>query len=144
MTRWQKFGLALGYTLLTLFGVFTWITGMNAFHYLGASSLIYGLGVGAYSDHPWIGHLSFINFLLIGAGLIIVPILAAFRLRKPLYGLMTLDVLGRILLLANKWVDKDPYALGHVFAGLLVSVAVLAATIHCLRQPDVTPEAQVR
>lgn len=144
MTRWQKFGWALGYTLLTCFSVLTWLTGMNAFHYLGASSLIYGLGVGAYSDHLLIGPLSFINFLLIGAGLVIVPILAAFRLRKPLYGLMLLDVLGRILLLANKWLDRDSYVLGHVIAGLMVSVAVLTVTICCLRKPDVTPEESVR
>lgn len=143
MTRWQRFGWALGYTGLTAYGVFMWITltQTELYHYFGAASLIYGLGLGAYSDYHIIGMLSFFNFLLILAGLVIVPILTAFRLRVPLYVLMGLDVLGRVLLIVSKALERDSYALTPVILGLLVSVAVLAVTIHMFRKPEPDKEA---
>lgn len=145
MTRWRRFGWALGYTLMTAYGVFLWIaaTEANLYHYFGATSLIYGLGLGAFSENEIIGTISFFNFLLILAGLVIVPVLTAFRLRVPLYVLMGLDVLGRVVLLVNKALERDTYLIGHVIAGLLVSIALLAGTVGMFRQPDVPPKEEV-
>lgn len=145
MTRWQRFGWALGYTLLTAFGVFLWIyaTEFGMFQYLGATSLIYSLGVGAYAENEIIGRIMFFIFLAIAAGLLIVPILTAFKLKMPLYVLMGLDVLGRIILIVNKVLEKDAYMVGEIIIGLFVSIGVLAVTVYRFRQPKRTAEAQV-
>ncbi|MBE5811269.1 MAG: hypothetical protein E7318_10095 [Clostridiales bacterium] len=145
MTRWQRFCWALGYTMLTVFGVFMWMyaTDTGVFNCLGATSLIYGLGVGAYAENELIGGAMFILFLTIGAGLLIVPVLTAFNLKVPVYVLMGLDVLGRIILIVNKALDRDAYMLGEIILGLIVSIGVLAGTIRMFRQPEKTAEAQV-
>lgn len=145
MTKWQRFGWALGYTMLTVFGVFMWVhaTELRVFNYLGATSLIYGLGVGAYAENELIGGTMFILFLVIGAGLLIVPILTAFKLKMPLYALMGLDVLGRIILIVKKALEHDGYMLAEIILGLVVSIGVLAVTVHKFRQPEKTAEAQV-
>jgi len=136
MTRWKRFGWALGYTLLTVFGVFMWInaTELGAFNYLGATSLIYGLALGAYAENEIIGCMMFFIFLAIAAGLLIVPILTAFKLKMPLYVLMGLDVLGRIILIVNKVLENDSSALGEIVFGLIVSIGVLAGTIGMFRE----------
>lgn len=145
MTRWQRFGWALGYTALTVFGVFMWMysTKSSVFNYIGATSLIYGLGVGAYAENELIACTMFILFLVIGAGLLIVPVLTAFRLKVPMYVLMGLDVLGRIVLIVKKALDRDAYMLGEIILGLIVSIGVLAITVYMFRQPEKTVEAQV-
>ena len=145
MTRWQRFGWALGYTALTVFGVFMWMyaTKSRVFNYMGATSLIYGLGVGAYAENALIGGAMFILFLVIGAGLLIVPVLTAFKLKNPMYVLMGLDVLGRIVLIVKKALDRDAYMLGEIILGLIVSIGVLAITVYMFRQPEKTVEAQV-
>lgn len=145
MTRWQRFGWALGYTFLTVFGVFMWMyaTELRVFNYIGATSLIYGLGVGAYAENELIACTMFILFLVIGAGLLIVPVLTAFKLKIPMYVLMGLDVLGRIVLIVKKALDRDAYMLGEIILGLIVSIGVLAITVYKFRQPEKTVEAQV-
>ena len=145
MTRWQRFGWALGYTALTVFGVFMWMyaTELRVFNYIGATSLIYGLGVGAYAENELIACTMFILFLVIGAGLLIVPVLTAFKLKIPMYVLMGLDVLGRIVLIVKKALDRDAYMLGEIILGLIVSIGVLAITVYKFRQPEKTVEAQV-
>lgn len=145
MTRWQRFGWALGYTALTTLGVFLWMyaTEFRVFNYLGATSLIYGLGVGAYAENELIGCTMFLLFLVIGAGLLIVPVLTAFKLKVPLYVLMGLDVLGRIILIVKKVLEKDSYMLGEIILGLIVSIGVLAVTVHRFRQPEKTEASQV-
>ena len=145
MTTWKRFGWALGYTLLTAFGIFMWIyaTELGAFNYLGATSLIYGLTLGAYAENEIIGCMMFFIFLAIAAGLLIVPILTAFNLKMPLYVLMGLDVLGRTILIVNKVLENDSYALGEIIIGLIVSIGVLAVTVHRFRQPGKSAEAQV-
>ena len=145
MTRWQRFGWALGYTLLTVFGVFMWVhaTELNVFHYFGATSLIYGFGVGAYAENESIGAVMFLLFLVIGVGLLIVPILTAFRLKVPLYVLMGLDVLGRIILIVKKAMERDTYMLAEVIIGLIVAIGVLAVTVHKFRQPEPVKQARI-
>ena len=145
MTRWQRFGWALGYTALTVFGVFMWMyaTELRVFNYIGATSLIYGIGVGAYAENALIACTMFILFLVIGAGLLIVPVLTAFKLKVPMYVLMGLDVLGRIVLIVKKALDRDAYMLGEIILGLIVSIGVLAITVYKFRQPEKTVEAQV-
>lgn len=133
--------IRLGYTGLTAYGVLMWMTHTGLFHFFGASSLIYGLGLSAYSDSGIIVILSFCSFLLILAGLVIVPVLTAFRLRVPLYVLMGLDVLGRVLLIASKALEHDLYALAPVILGLLVSMVVLVVTIHLFCKPEPDKEA---
>ena len=144
MTRWQRFGWASGYTFLTVFGVFMWInaTEWGVFNYLGATSLIYGLGVGAFAENTLIGRIMSILFLVIGAGLLIVPVLTAFKLKTPMYVLMGLDVLGRIILIVHKVMEIDSYAMGEIIIGLIVSIGVLAVTVHRFRQPEKTAGAQ--
>ena len=144
MTRWQRFGWALGYTLLTVFGVLMWVhaTELRVFNYFGATSLIYGFGVGAYAENELIGGVMFLLFLVIGAGLLIVPILTAFKLKVPLYVLMGLDVLGRIILIVKKAMDRDAYMLAEIILGLVVSIGVLAVTVYKFRQPEPTGETQ--
>lgn len=138
MTRWKRFGWALGYTLLTAFGIFMWIyaTELNVFNYIGATSLIYGLGLGAYAENEIIGRIMFFIFLAIAAGLLIVPILTAFKLKMPLYVLMGLDVLGRIILIVNKVLKKDSYMLGEIILGLIVAIGVFAGTIGMFSEPE--------
>lgn len=138
MTRWQRFGWALGYTALTVFGVFMWMyaTKSRVFNYIGATSLIYGLGVGAYAENELIACTMFILFLVIGAGLLIVPVLTAFKLKIPMYVLMGLDMLGRIVLIVKKALDRDAYMLGEIILGLIVSIGVLAITVYKFRQPE--------
>ena len=145
MTRWQRFGWALGYTALTVFGVFMWMyaTELRVFNYIGATSLIYGIGVGAYAENALIACTMFILFLVIGAGLLIVPVLTAFKLKVPMYVLMGLDVLGRIILIVKKVLDRDAYMLVEIILGLIVSIGVLAITVYMFRQPEKTVEAQV-
>ena len=145
MTRWKRFGWALGYTFLTAFGVFMWIyaTELRVFNYIGATSLIYGIGVGAYAENALIACTMFILFLVIGAGLLIVPVLTAFKLKIPMYVLMGLDVLGRIILIVKKVLDRDAYMLVEIILGLVVSIGVLAITVYKFRQPEKTVEAQV-
>lgn len=145
MTRWQRFGWALGYTALTVVGVIMWIYAADTgvFNCLGATSLIYGLGVGAYAENELIGGAMFILFLTIGAGLLIVPVLTAFNLKVPMYVLMGLDVLGRIILIVHKVMDKNSYGMGGIILGLVVSIGVLAITVYKFRQPEKTVEAQV-
>lgn len=145
MTRWQRFGWALGYTGLTALGVFLWMcaTELGVFNYLGATSLIYGLGVGAYAENELIGCTMFLLFLVIGAGLLIVPVLTAFKLKVPLYVLMGLDVLGRIILIVKKALGKDSYMLGEIIIGLIVSICMLVVTVHRFRQPEKTEASQV-
>ena len=145
MTRWQRFGWALGYTALTVFGVFMWMYAaeLRVFKYIGATSLIYGLGVGAYAENELIACTMFILFLVIGAGLLIVPVLTAFKLKIPMYVLMGLDVLGRIVLIVKKALDRDAYMLGEIILGLIVSIGVLAITVYKFRQPEKTVEVQV-
>lgn len=139
MTRWQRFGWALGYTALTVFGVFMWMyaTELRVFNYIGATSLIYGLGVGAYAENELIACTMFILFLVIGAGLLIVPVLTAFKLKVPMYVLMGLDVLGRIILIVKKVLDRDAYMLVEIILGLVVSIGVLAGTIYMFRQSEI-------
>lgn len=139
MTRWQRFGWALGYTALTVFGVFMWMyaTKSRVFNYIGATSLIYGLGVGAYAENELIACTMFILFLVIGAGLLIVPVLTAFKLKVPMYVLMGLDVLGRIILIVKKVLDRDAYMLVEIILGLVVSIGVLAGTIYMFRQSEI-------
>ena len=145
MTRWQRFGWALGYTALTVFGVFMWMyaTDTGVFNCLGATSLIYSLGVGAYAENELIGGAMFILFLTIGAGLLIVPMLTAFKLKILMYVLMGLDVLGRIVLIVKNALDRDAYMLGEIILGLIVSIGVLAITVYKFRQPEKTVEVQV-
>ena len=145
MTRWQRFGWALGYTALTVFGVFMWMyaTELRVFNYIGATSLIYGLGVGAYAENELIACTMFILFLVIGAGLLIVPVLTAFKLKIPMYVLMGLGGLGRIILIVKKVLDRDAYMLVEIILGLIVSIGVLAITVYKFRQPEKTVEAQV-
>ncbi len=145
MTRWQRFGWALGYTALTVVGVMMWIYAADTgvFNCLGATSLIYGLGVGAYAENALIACTMFILFLVIGAGLLIVPVLTAFKLKVPMYVLMGLDVLGRIILIVKKVLDRDAYMLGEIILGLIVSIGVLTITVYKFRQPEKTVEAQV-
>ena len=145
MTRWQRFGWALGYTALTVFGAFMWMyaTELRVFNYIGATSLIYGLGVGTYAENELIACTMFILFLVIGAGLLIVPVRTAFKLKIPMYVLMGLDVLGRIVLIVKKALDRDAYMLGEIILGLIVSIGVLAITVYKFRQPEKTVEAQV-
>lgn len=145
MTRWQRFGWALGYTALTVFGVFMWMyaTELRVFNYIGATSLIYGLGGGAYAENELIACTMFILFLVIGAGLLIVPVLTAFKLKIPMYVLMGLDVLGRIILIVKKVLDRDAYMLVEIILGLVTSIGVLAITVYKFRQPEKTVEAQV-
>ena len=145
MTRWQRFGWALGYTALTVVGVIMWMyaADMGVFNCLGATSMVYGLGVGAYAENELIGGAMFILFLTIGAGLLIVPVLTAFNLKVPMYVLMGLDVLGRIILIVHKVMDKNAYGMGGIILGLVVSIGVLAVTVYKFRQPEKTAEAQV-
>ena len=145
MTRWQRFGWALGYTMLTALGVLLWMfaTEFGVFHYLGATSLIYGLGLSAYADNDFIACTMVILFFVIGAGLLIVPVLTAFKLRVPMYVLMGLDILGRIILIVHKALQKDSYALVEIALGLVVSIGVLAVTVHKFQQPEPIKEMQV-
>lgn len=145
MTRWQRFGRALGYTVLTVAGVIMWMYAADTgvFNCLGATSLIYGLGVGAYAENELIGGAMFILFLTIGAGLLIVPVLTAFNLKMPMYVLMGLDVLGRIFLIVHKVMDKNSYGMGGIILGFVVSIGVLVVTVHRFRQPKKTAETQV-
>ena len=107
------------------------------FNYIGATSLIYGLGVGAYAENALIACTMFILFLVIGAGLLIVPVLTAFKLKMPLYVLMGMDVLGRIILIVKKVLDRDAYMLVEIILGLIVSIGVLAVTVHKFRQSEI-------
>ena len=145
MTRWQRFGWALGYMALTVVGVIMWMyaADMGVFNCLGATSMVYGLGVGAYAENELIGAAMFILFLTIGAGLLIVPVLTAFNMKVPMYVLMGLDVLVRIILIVHKVMDKNAYGMGGIILGLVVSIGVLAVTVYKFRQPEKTAEAQV-
>lgn len=145
MTRWQRFGWALGYTALTVAGVMMWMYAVDTgvFNCLGATSLIYALGVSAYAENELIGGAMFILFLTIGAGLMIVPVLTAFNLKVPLFALMGLDVLGRIIMIIHKVMDGNLYGMGGCVMGFVVSIGVLAITVHKFRQPEKTVEVQV-
>ncbi|MBQ8555526.1 MAG: hypothetical protein IJ438_06570 [Clostridia bacterium] len=146
MTKWKRFSWALGYTLLTLYGVFVWITlrEMQLYHYLGASSMIYGLGLAGFSQNDTVAMLGAGLVLLILAGLLIVPVLTAFRLRLPLYMLMGIDVLGRALLIVEKLRLGDMYLLLHIILGLIVSIGVLAMTVYMFRRiEDTTKEDEM-
>ncbi|MBQ3157591.1 MAG: hypothetical protein IJB81_11875 [Clostridia bacterium] len=144
MTRWQRFGWALGYTALTVVGVMMWMYAVDTdvFNCLGATSLIYGLGVGAYAENDLIACTMFILFLVIGAGLLIVPVLTAFNLKVPLYALMGLDVLGRIILIVHKVMERNSVGMSGIILGLVVSIGVLAVTVHKFCQPEKTAEVQ--
>ncbi|MBR6668921.1 MAG: hypothetical protein IKL25_11285, partial [Clostridia bacterium] len=63
--------------------------------------------------------------------------------KGPMYVLMGLDVLGRIILIVKKVLDRDAYMLVEIILGLIVSIGVLAITVYMFRQPEKTVEAQV-
>ena len=136
MTRWQKFGWALGYTLLTALMALEFVTTNTLFTMLGASSFYLCFFIGAFTEITWLGDVMVGVWLLVAAGLVIAPLCAAFRRYWPLYVLMGIDTFGRVLAIVNNILEGNDTMLGTIVLGLLLSIATLAAAVCALRLPE--------
>lgn len=136
MTRWQKFGWVLAYTLVTALMALEFVTSNTLFTVLGASSFYLCFFIGAFTEVTWLGDLMTAVWLLVAAGLVIAPVCAAFRRYWPLYVLMGLDSLGRVLAIVNNLLEGNEVLRGAMVLGLLLSIVTLAAAVCALRQPE--------
>ena len=136
MTRWQKFGWTLGYTLLTALMALEFVTTNTLLSMLGASSFYLCVFISAFTEITWLGDMMMSVWLLVAAGLVIAPVCAAFRRYWPLYVLMGIDSLGRVLVIVNNILEGNDTMLGTIVLGLLLSIATLVAAVCALRQPE--------
>ncbi len=136
MTRWQKFGWALGYTLLTALMALEFVTTNTLFTMLGASSFYLCFFIGAFTEITWLGDVMVGVWLLVAVGLLIAPLCAAFRRYWPLYVLMGIDTFGRVLAIVNNFLEGNDVLRGAMMLGVVLSVATLAAAVCALRLPE--------
>lgn len=136
MTRWQKFGWVLAYTLVTALMALEFVTTNTMFTMLGASSFYLCFFIGAFTEITWLGDMMTAVWVLVAAGLVIAPVCAAFRVYWPLYVLMGIDSFGRMLAIVNNFMEGNDNLRGAMILGLVLSVATLAAAVCVLRQPE--------
>ena len=136
MTRWQKFGWVLAYTLVTALMTLEFVTTNTMFTMLGASSFYLCFFIGAFTQITWLGDVMTAVWVLVAAGLVIAPVCAAFRLYWPLYVLMGIDTFGRVLAIVNNFLEGNDVLRGAMMIGLVLSIATLAAAVCALRQPE--------
>lgn len=138
MTRWSKFSIALGYSLLYLFVPLAYLfCYVNALMILPGAS-VFTIGIfAAFSEIPVLRSATLLVMLMMLAGLVLAPLFAAFRRYLPLYGLMALDIVAHGLLIAHALLETDSTgALHWLIPGLLVSAVALALMVLLLRQVE--------
>ena len=137
MTRWQKFGWALGYSALFILTPLAYLfLDHNALMVLPGSSVFAGVLYAAFSEIPALEKATTLFVLAMLAGLVISPVCAAFRRYLPLYGLMALDIALHALLIAHALLEPESLeSLYWLIPGTLVSMALLAATVWLFRRP---------
>lgn len=146
MTRWQKFGWALGYSALFVLTPLAYLfLDHNALMVLPGTSVFAGVLYAAFSEIPALEKATTLFVLAMLAGLVISPVCAAFRRYLPLYGLMALDVALHALLIAHGLLEADSLmTLYWLIPGTLVSIALLAATAWLFRHPGAARERAAR
>ena len=138
MSRWSKFNITLGYSLLYLFVPLAYLfCQVNALMILPGTSVFTGGIFASFSEIPVLRSASLLVMLMMLAGLVLAPLFAAFRRYLPLYGLMALDIAAHGLQIAHALLEEDSMGtLCWLIAGLLISVVVLAVMVLLLRQPE--------
>lgn len=133
MTHSQKIGWAVTYSALTVFGFVLFFILQVAMQFSGAAlTLVFWQWVFVEPD-PWNWAFLLMTIVLF-AGIIVAPICVACGKDKPLFALMTADVVVRVALLAYRLLYDREY-LHYFVPGLVTAVIVLAVTVWQFRQP---------
>ena len=138
MTRWQKFGWALGYSALFVLTPLAYLVcRVNALLILPGSSLFAGVLSAGLSEIPVLEAVTSVALAAVLAGLVISPVCALFRRYLPLHGLMALDVVLHALLIAHGLLEADSTGtLSWLIPGTLVSIGLMAVTVRLFRRPE--------
>ena len=135
MTRWQKFGWALGYSVLSLLSM-VWMVFGNMVQPPGQVMLLYfvlgalpvwelGLGIGLLTP-----------LFVYAAGLLLVPVMAAFRRYWPLWTMLILGMTGRLVMLVVCLSGGDMADLAPTLMAFVRSVFYSLLTARLFRYPD--------
>lgn len=138
MTRWQKFGWALGYSAMFIFTPLAWLLfRVNALLILPGSSVFVGVLFAGLSEIPALEAVTSVTLAAVMAGLVIAPVCALFQRYWPLHGLMALDVALHALLIAHALLEEDSLAtLDWLIPGIVLSITLLAVAAYLFCRPE--------
>lgn len=137
MTRWQKFGWALGYSALFFLTPLAYLfCGGNGLMMLPGSSVFTGVLFAGFSEIPALENVTIVTVLAMMTGLVMVPVCVAFWRYWPLYALMALDIALHALLIAHGMLEGDSTGtLKWLIPGFIVSIGALAVTVYVFCLP---------
>ena len=133
MTRSQKITWAVTYSILTVFGFVLFFVLQGAMQFSGASlTLVFWQGIFAQTA-PW-GRVFLLTALALFLGIIFAPLCVACGKDKPLYALMTADIVVRAVHLAYRLMYDREY-LHYFVPGLVTAIILLLVTVWQFRRP---------
>lgn len=133
MTHSQKISWAVTYSVLTVFGFVLFFILQVAMQFSGAAlTLVFWQWV-FVEPELWSWAFLLMTVVLF-AGIIAAPICVVCGKDKPLFALMTADIVVRVALLAYRLLYDREY-LHYFVPGLVTAVIVLAVTVWQFRQP---------
>ena len=135
MTRWQKFGWAVGYVAMLLLSVW-WVFQMDALLMPGQVTVFYLLMALLPLQEAESGVGQMLPWLLCALGLLIVPVMAAFRRYLPLWTMMILGLIGRFVMVVVCLCNGYMQELTPVLLSLVLDLSYALLTVRLFGYPE--------
>lgn len=133
MTRSRKITWSVMYSILTVLGFVLFFVLQGAMQFSGAAlTLVFWQWV--FSEPASWSWAFLLMTVVLFAGIIVAPICVACGKDKPLFALMTADVVVRVALLVYRLIYDREY-LHYFVPGLVTAIILLAVTVWRFRQP---------